>query len=135
MPEVEVFRLRYVTPGHLVEVAFLEVSTGEPGVLHAPAHQNAVVVIDQVLLSKVNRIYVVHVWVKQVVEVLGRLELGKVADEQIVENGDRVRDSFKERRNLVPCCWRQITISGVFEYVITQSDVVDHVQVEADACL
>lgn len=69
------------------------------GVLLRPPRQHPVR-LSEVFVLIVDCGHIVHIWIEQVVEVLGWLEVAEVVFEQSGQNTDRVRYGFKKRTHL-----------------------------------
>lgn len=79
LPAIEAYGFRFSTPRSILSICLGEIVFGETGVFLGPSREHTIIIESLVIIRIVKRDCIVHVGVKEVVEVAGlfvRLEIG-----------------------------------------------------------
>lgn len=73
LPAIEAYGFRLSAPGSILSISLREVVFGETGVFLGPSREHTIVINSLVVVRIVKRGGIVHVGVKEVVEITGLL--------------------------------------------------------------
>ena len=103
LPAIKLDRSRFGSPRCCLPIGLRSVIEADARVLGGVAWQHSIVVPGLVIVGKVDRGCVVHVWVEEVVEVDRRAVACEVWQEQLVIDGERIEQLAEEGVDTIPC--------------------------------
>lgn len=135
LPAVKLLWRGLGTPRCLRGIALRTILVRQPWVLHRIATQYAIIVLRVVVVGVFKGRHIVHVWIKQVVEINGRLVVSEVRQEKLVVDRKRVQRTAHERVEAVPFTKNLLRAVLKFPELAQEFEVCDDVAIETESHL